>query len=343
MIAVIFIHVAGLSFVQGGTVGFTRGVAALMTYATKWAVPVFVMVSGALLLTPPADPSPLRFYRKRLARVGVPLVVWHLVYGLLIELTQPAFDWRHAVSLVLTGELYTALYFFWLILGLYLITPLLWPLIASWPHRSVVVAAAVLTAAPALDLVIRRIVALLGHPIRTGEPTLLTQFVPYVGFFLLGYALRSCVLRGWTLLAVFLGTMAGMVLFTIQAAYLGALGDAGAVLQVVNPLSYQGPLLGLIAVGVFLVFRGVVNPASGLAKEPWQSRSRWCGELTFGVFGCHLLVSYGVARLTGHAAGWGAQTLAGVLAQNLAVVVLSFAVTAAAARVPLLRKAFGFA
>lgn len=343
MISVIFIHVAGLSLVKGDTVGLTRAVAALMTYATKWAVPVFVMVSGALLLTPPTDRSPARFYRKRLARVGVPLIVWHLVYGLLRELTQPAFDWRQAVSLLLTGELNTALYFFWLILGLYLLTPLLWPLVASWPTSSITVAGAVLAAVPALDLVIRRTTALLGHPTRAGDPTLVTQFVPYVGFFLLGYGLRHCFLQVWTLLAVLVATAAGMTLFTVQAAYLDVLGDGGPVLQVVNPLSYQGPLLGLIAVGVFLVVRTVVNPGSGLARDPWQSRARRFGDLTFGVFGCHLLISYLVARVTGHSAGWGAQTLAGIVAQNLAVVVLSFALTAAAARVPLLRKAFGFA
>ena len=135
IVAVIFIHVAGLSFIKGDLTGFTRGVAALMTYATKWAVPVFVMVSGALVLSPPADRSPLAFYRTRLARIGIPLVVWHVVYAVLLELTSSSFDWRLAVSLLLKGELYTALYFFWLILGLYLVTPLLWPVVASWSGR----------------------------------------------------------------------------------------------------------------------------------------------------------------------------------------------------------------
>jgi len=342
IVAVIFIHVAGLSFVKGDLTGFTRGVAALMTYATKWAVPVFVMVSGALVLSPPADRSPLAFYRTRLSRIGIPLVVWHVVYAVLLELTSSSFDRRLAVSLLLKGELYTALYFFWLILGLYLVTPLLWPVVDSWSGRMLTVAGALLAAAPALDLVIRRVTAALGHPARTGDPTLITQFVPYLGFFVLGFALRHCIVRGLALVALVVGVAGGLVLFTVQAAYLEGLGGAGAVLQVLNPLSYQGPLLGLIAVGVFLVFRGVVNPRSGLARDPWQSRARRLGDLTFGVFGCHLLVSYLLARVTGHTAGWGAQTLVGIVAQNLAVVVLSFALTAAAARVPIVRKAFGF-
>jgi surface polysaccharide O-acyltransferase-like enzyme len=211
IVAVIFIHVAGLSFIKGDLTGFTRGVAALMTYATKWAVPVFVMVSGALLLAPPAERSPLAFYRTRLSRIGIPLVVWHVVYAVLRELTSSSFDWRAGVSLLLRGELYTALYFFWLILGLYLVTPLLWPVVvANWSGRGLTVAGALLAAAPALDLVLRRVTAALGHPARTGDPTLIT----------------SCA--------------------------------------VPRNQSCQGPLLGLIPVGVFLVFRVIVNPRSGL-------------------------------------------------------------------------------
>lgn len=339
MVAVVFIHVAGLSFVGGETTGITRALTATMTYGTKWAVPVFVMVSGALLLVPPTDRSPTLFYRRRLARIGIPLVVWHVVYGLLLEFTSSSFDWRLAVSLVLSGELYTALYFFWLILGLYLVAPLLWPLVDAWSARGLTVAGGVLVAAPAVDLILRQLVAVLGHPVRSGEPTLVTQFVPYLGFFLLGYALRRSMVRGWALVGLVVAVTTGTILFIAQAAY--SLG-ASAVLQVMNPLSYQGPLLGLIAVGVFLLARSIVNPHSGLAREPWLSRARSLSDMTFGVFGCHLLVSYLLTRLLGHEPGWGAVSLVGVLGQNLAVLVLSFGLTAAVARVPVVRKAFGF-
>ena len=53
------IHVAGLSWVGEeleGTAAWALGGA--LTYGSRWAVIVFVMASGALLLTPPADPDP---------------------------------------------------------------------------------------------------------------------------------------------------------------------------------------------------------------------------------------------------------------------------------------------
>jgi surface polysaccharide O-acyltransferase-like enzyme len=315
----------------------------VLTFATKWAVPVFVMVSGALVLRPPRDPSPGAFYRKRISRIGIPLVFWHVVYALLLASLRRDVDWQFAVSQTLIGELYTALYFFWLILGLYLVTPLLWPVIAGWSGRGVLIAGALLTAAPALDLVIRRLTAVLGHPARAGDPTIVTQFVPYVGFFVLGSVLRDRVVRGWALVALTGGVTAGLILITLQAAYPELLGAAGPALQVINPISYQGPLLGLVSVGVYLIVRSVVNPRSGLARDPWQSAARRLGDLTFGVFGCHLLVSYLIARLSGHSVGFGASTTIGIVGQNIAVIAVSFGVTAVAARVPILRKAFGFA
>jgi len=45
------------------------------------SIPVFVMVSGALLLDDRRRESAVEFYRRRLYRVGIPFVVWSVVYG----------------------------------------------------------------------------------------------------------------------------------------------------------------------------------------------------------------------------------------------------------------------
>ena len=52
----------------------------LLDSASRWCVPVFLMVSGALLLDPRRTDRPRDFYRRRLSRIGVPLVVWTAVY-----------------------------------------------------------------------------------------------------------------------------------------------------------------------------------------------------------------------------------------------------------------------
>lgn len=341
IVAVVLIHVAGMSYVQGDTAGLERAFAAVLTYATKWAVPVFVMVSGALLLAAPPDPSPTAFYRRRLSRIGVPLVVWHVVYAALILHTNETADWRVIAGALMRGEVYTALYFFWLILGLYLATPLLWPAVTHLSRRTLLAAGVGLTALPAADLVLRRLAFQVGRPMNTGDPTLLTQFVPYLGFFLLGYALRDVVLRSWRLGALAVVLAAALLLITLQAAYPGRLGDAVGVLDTLNPISYQGPLLGAASVGVYVLVRGLAHPGSYLAAPGPARVARHLGDLTMGVFGCHLLLFYVLSRTTGHPGLHGAETVPGILLQNAVVVGASFGLTWAAARVPYLRRAFG--
>ena len=95
------------------------------------AVPLFVMLSGALLLQPAKLGEPLRvFFKKRANRIALPFLFWGLAY----------FAWRFFVngeSLtansilegVLTGP-YFHFWFFYLLVGLYLITPVLRVLMA---------------------------------------------------------------------------------------------------------------------------------------------------------------------------------------------------------------------
>ena len=88
---------------------------------SSWAVPVFIMVSGALLLESRPGEGARAFYARRLQRIAIPLVVAHVGY-LLVR-----FRWLHepltmprVVADLLHATVYVQLYFFWIILGLYL-------------------------------------------------------------------------------------------------------------------------------------------------------------------------------------------------------------------------------
>jgi surface polysaccharide O-acyltransferase-like enzyme len=95
------------------------------------AVPLFVMLSGALLLQPAKVEEPLSiFFKKRLNRIGLPFLFWGAAY----------FAWRvfvHGETLtvntilegILTGP-YVHFWFFYLLVGLYLLTPVLRVLVA---------------------------------------------------------------------------------------------------------------------------------------------------------------------------------------------------------------------
>ena len=98
-------------------------------------IPLFVMLAGVLLLQPSKADEPLKtFFKKRLSRIGVPFLFWGATY----------FAWRFfangevltinsIVQGILTGPYYQ-FWFLYLLLGLYLVTPILRVIIkhAEW-------------------------------------------------------------------------------------------------------------------------------------------------------------------------------------------------------------------
>ena len=90
-------------------------------------VPLFVMLSGVLLLQPSKTNEPIRvFLKKRLSRIGLAFLFWSAIY----------FAWSYYVNhqtltvnsvfqSLLNGGAYFQFWFIYLIMGLYLITPIL--------------------------------------------------------------------------------------------------------------------------------------------------------------------------------------------------------------------------
>ena len=101
------------------------------------AVPLFIMLSGMLLLQPAKLNESLGvFFKKRLNRIALPFVFWGIAY----------FAWRafvngetlttnSIVQGVLTGP-YNHFWFLYLIVGLYLLTPVLRVLVAYVKRRT---------------------------------------------------------------------------------------------------------------------------------------------------------------------------------------------------------------
>ncbi len=89
-------------------------------------VNLFLMLSGALLLQPSKANEPLKVYfKKRWARIGLPVIFWGAVFfawDFLVE--HQAFTSSAIIQGILSGPYYHFWYIY-LLLGLYLLTPIL--------------------------------------------------------------------------------------------------------------------------------------------------------------------------------------------------------------------------
>lgn len=94
--------------------------------AARWCVPVFFMLSGALLLTKKPDEPVWSFLKKRLAKAFIPLLFWSSIYLLYRIFEQGrSYSVGEAVTLFLTDDIYFHLWFLYTIIGLYLMAPFL--------------------------------------------------------------------------------------------------------------------------------------------------------------------------------------------------------------------------
>ena len=137
-IAVVLIHISSdflsASFEYNiGNYGFVFSgnliAAFVLDTLPRFAVPCFVMLSGAFILDNKNNKDFKKFYRKSLKNIGVPAIIFSLLYtvynllkkimnGKMSELWQPFFN-------LLCGRPFYHMWYLYMLLGLYLITPVI--------------------------------------------------------------------------------------------------------------------------------------------------------------------------------------------------------------------------
>ncbi|WP_418060579.1 acyltransferase [Pimelobacter simplex] len=335
ILGVVAIHVFGLILGKErleGTSTWHFGL--VLAIGSNWCVPVFVMISGALLLDPRAHrDGPGAFLRKRALRLVPALVVWHLVYLLLVRrlLLSDEPSVEEVVIQLIDGRIYTALYFLWLILGLYLVAPVLAAFLAEGDRRRAVITAIVAATWSAAILTLPGITSELGSSRPRGE-NILIMFLPYIGLFVAGYAWREPQRHGrrwlWT------GALA--VALMAEAVWQVAVRPDHTWLQILGPIAYFGPQVTVAAVCLFVC---VIDLCSRVTlPERGQRILRALGAATFGVFLTHLVF---VAVLRRWYPDFYADPRPVAKVEMYAlVVVLSFALSLLARRIPVVRRVF---
>lgn len=331
IVGVVALHVAAATAEGARPPGSAVEVVALVVNrAMTVAVPLFVMLSGALLLDPARYPGDAEFLRRRARRLVPAVVFWHLAYwALKVLVLDLDISPRTALTASLVGRLSTGLYFFWIVLGLALLTPVLVAWTARAGRAAVAWSGVGLAAVPVLGVA----TASLRGSAASVVLSAWTWWIPYVGLYLLGWALRDVVLRGGRLAAVTAGT-AGLAAVTIWQYGAGEAAPAWLALVVGGYESLAGQTF---AVGTFLVIRAAVRPGGLLRGLTTPGSARWgrrLGDLTLGVFAVHIAVLELSYRVPGLAGDPVAQGMVELIGRTVVVVVASYVVAFGMSRVP---------
>ncbi len=208
-LAVILLHVSARPIylhMEGGANHDWWLIAIAINSATRWCVPVFVMLSGALLL---GRDLPWRdTYLRRLPRMLVVLATATVIYagwqiGFTHEFTGPSF----LLSLY-QGQPYYHLYFFFVVIGLYAIAPVISRFFAQVDRTTAMGA-----------IIVACLVASASFTLSGFAPTAFTFSWPYIGYFALGFYLfryRPELPYAWIALGSYVVTFAAVEAFALM-------------------------------------------------------------------------------------------------------------------------------
>ena len=125
-IGVIVIHVTAPKWEAVSVDSMGYMVYTMWDSLVRWSVPIFVMISGALFLNPQKTLDVKKLYTKNIMRMVTAFVFWSAVYSAYAyigRMLKMEFPWKEIVLKFIRGEGH--LWFIFMIVGLYMVTPLL--------------------------------------------------------------------------------------------------------------------------------------------------------------------------------------------------------------------------
>lgn len=275
ILGVVIIHTTSNTIVHVDVTSFEWMVANFYNSLSRVAVPIFFMVSGALLLSSKGNNGLGNFYKKRVTKLFIPFFLWSIFYYVLFGLRGDygeEIGVLEFVTLFLSGDIYGRLWFFYSLLGLYILTPFLKTMVQNLSQQHLKVYLYIWFATTVLYISLNKFFSI-------DFAIDLTYIYGYVGYFILGYYLKNFDVK-----------INKYTLYTLLIMMLG-LTFVGTQLTSVNNdafynyfYQYLAPNNIIIAFVLFLIFKEQIK----ITETP--KLSNLIGMNTLGIYLIHTFV-----------------------------------------------------
>jgi surface polysaccharide O-acyltransferase-like enzyme len=294
IIAVIMVHAVGRwamnsqELSQFDTVGLASWVIVVIYQClATFGVPLFLMLTGLLLLQPEKTDSLRVFFKKRFARIGLPLIFWTVIYFIWVfSILKLPFTVRTIVQGILNGA-YTQFWYIHVLLGLYLLTPFLRVIIAN-ANQALIKYFVVLWL---VSVSILPFIYLLS-PLQLSNNIFV--IAGYVGYFVLGVYLSSVQIRRKTALTFMLLGLA----LTALGTYVLVAFDSSASMYFFQ--EYLSPTVILASAMAFLLLLTIKqhSPVSHVSTRAFSAEPasifnkiiKTISQNTLGIYFVHVIV-----------------------------------------------------
>ena len=247
----------------------------------KIGVALFLMISGALLLGRDWDVK--SFFSKRIPRIVKPFIFWSLIFSIILILASyfvPSINFVDKFGIFDMFKLFidmlmckapgSAVYwFFWMMLGVYILMPIFNKWINSTDLSKV-----------EYFLIVWMIYIILTYSLMIPIPEIVSFFISPIGFAVLGYYLRHSERK------IFNSPSISLILILIPAAVMAIYSYGVVDTKILFVFHRYSFLVMLEAIGVFCMFK-----SSSFLNNPKDSVKRVFSSIALCSYGMYLIHS----------------------------------------------------
>ena len=246
-----------------------------------WCLPMFVMISGLLLLDPSKEYTLASFYETRIKRLLIPIVFWSLFYLLLVATTsyinnEPVSLWS-LIKSVLEGVPYYHLWYMYMIPSLLLFTPYIRKIVGTMSNRHIGFLCIILFLYAIIANAADKFHFQSYSNYSLGNTLFLNWFLLYLGYYIAGYLLGSLrteirsLLLGSLFIIAIIATTAGRYFFAERYGL-----DVGSYFY--NYLSLNVVVMSLSFLLIVKSLRNILSP---------NKLVNWLSSYMLGVYLIH--------------------------------------------------------
>lgn len=288
--AVVIVHVSA-KFLTQGNVMFNNEwwTGLIFTSSMKFCVPIFVMISGALLL--PKRYNLEDHLNKRFVRVLLPFLFWTFVYAFVdVSISTIKHDpnfimnsAKHIASCVLFGAR-GHLWYVYMIIGIYLFFPVIQKWIINYEINELRLYLLLWIGTLLINWFITSTPGEKGYNFEKGVD--LAYFQGFLGYFLLGHYLSiNNFLNSrkglWLCITIFIG---GIFITCLGTYYVSFHFNVYSR----NFIRYLTPNVLLMSIGIFLIFKNFINVQ--IKSTFFSNLFNLISKYSYGIYLSHILV-----------------------------------------------------
>jgi surface polysaccharide O-acyltransferase-like enzyme len=241
-------------------------------------VPLFVMLSGALLLDPVKADEPMRvFYKKRFLRIGGPMIFWTIIYFWWSTIAmKETLTVNNVLSGLLSGS-YPHMWFLYMLLGLYLVTPFLRAMLKNLDRNKFKYLLVLWFVGNVSVPFINQFAQFPFNPV-------MFVFTGWVGYYILGRYLVETKVAKWKPIAVLIPALVTTILGAWWVT--GTFGEAkiGYFHEALNATVI------LASVSMFLLLAAIPKAKIECRNKTLTSVLHWIGQNTLPIYLFHMII-----------------------------------------------------